>query len=125
MLCLCSKSYSATYKQRGLEYSGSLGEGFVNLRATIDIKQAVQDAQIILIVAPSPFHETYTRILAPLLTGKEIPIALSGSITADGSLHSYKILKDMRVSEPIIENSKSNSEMVMKKRQRKDKFARI
>ncbi|HEU4447650.1 MAG TPA: hypothetical protein VFR94_23450 [Nitrososphaeraceae archaeon] len=107
MLCLCSKSYSATYKQRGLEYSGSLGEGFVNLRATIDIKQAVQDAQIILIVTPSPFHETYTRILAPLLTRKEIPIALSGSST-DGDLHSYKILKDMRVSEPIIENSKSN-----------------
>lgn len=124
MLCLCSKSYSATYKQRGLEYSGSLGEGFVNLRATIDIKQAVQDAQIILIVAPSPFHETYTRIVAPLLTGKEIPIALSGSST-DGALHSYKILKDMRVSEPIIENSKLNSDMVMKKRQRKDKFARI
>jgi hypothetical protein len=28
----------------GLEYSGRLGEGFVNLRATIDIKQAVEDA---------------------------------------------------------------------------------
>ena len=85
----------------GLEYSGGLGEGFVNLRATIDIKQAVEDAQIILIVAPSPFHETYARILAPLLTGKQIPIALSGSSTG-GPLHAYKILKDMRVSEPII-----------------------
>jgi UDP-glucose 6-dehydrogenase len=47
----------------GLEYSGRLGEGFVNLRATIDIKQAVEDAQIILIITPSPIHETYARML--------------------------------------------------------------
>lgn len=85
----------------GLEYSGSLGEGFVNLRASIDIKQAVKDAQIILIVAPSPIHETYARILAPHLTKKQIPIVLSGSSTG-GALHAYKILKDMKVSEPTI-----------------------
>ncbi len=85
----------------GLEYSGSLGEGFVNLRATIDIKQAIEDAQIILIVTPSPIHETYARMLAPLLTKKQIPIVLSGSSTG-GALHVYKILREKRVSEPII-----------------------
>lgn len=85
----------------GLEYSRSLGEGFVNLRATIDINQAIEEAQILLIVAPSPFRETYARMLAPFLTGKQIPIVLNGSSTG-GALHTYKILKDMRVSEPII-----------------------
>jgi opine dehydrogenase len=85
----------------GLEYSGSLGEGFVNLRATIDIRRAVEDAQIVLIIAPLPIHETYTRILAPLLTRKQIPIVLNGSSTG-GALHAYKILREMGVSKPII-----------------------
>jgi opine dehydrogenase len=85
----------------GLEYSGSIGEGFVALNATIDIKQAFEDAQLILIVVPSPIHETYARIIAPLLTRKQIPIVLSGSGTG-GALHVYKILKEMGVSEPII-----------------------
>jgi opine dehydrogenase len=86
----------------GLEYSGRLGEGFVSLRATIDIKQAVEDAQVILIIAPLPIHETYARMLAPLLTKKRIQIVLSGSSSTGGALHAYKIFKEMRVSEPII-----------------------
>jgi opine dehydrogenase len=85
----------------GLEYSGTLGEGFVNLRATIDIKKAVEDAQIILIVAPLLIHETYARMLASLLVRKQMPIVLNGSSTG-GALHAYKILKEMRVREPII-----------------------
>jgi opine dehydrogenase len=85
----------------GLEYSGSLGEGFVALRVTSDIKQAAEYAQLILIVTPSPIHEAYARILAPLLTRKQIPIVFSGSGTG-GALHVYKILKEMGVSQPII-----------------------
>ncbi len=77
----------------GLEYSGSLGEGFVALRVTSDIKQAVEYAQLILIVTP-PIHEAYARILAPLLTRKQIPIVFSGSGTG-GALHVYKILKEI------------------------------
>jgi opine dehydrogenase len=40
-------------------------------------------------------------MLSHLLTKKQIPIVLSGSSTG-GALHAYKILKQMRVSEPII-----------------------
>jgi opine dehydrogenase len=85
----------------GLEYSGSLGEGFVNLRATIDIQQGVEDAQLILMVTPSPIHEVYAKMLAPLLRRKQIPIVLSGSGTG-GALHVYKILKEMGINQPII-----------------------
>lgn len=85
----------------GLEYSGSLGEGFVNLRATIDIQQGVEDAQLIVMVTPSPIHEAYAKMLAPLLSRKQIPIVLSGSGTG-GALHVYRILKEMGISQPII-----------------------
>jgi hypothetical protein len=40
-------------------------------------------------------------MLAPLLTKKQIQIVLSGGSTG-GALHAYKILKEMRVSEPVI-----------------------
>lgn len=85
----------------GLEYSGILGEGFLKIRTTINIEQAVEDAQIILLVTPSPTHEIYAKMLAPLLTKKRIPIMLSSSSTG-GALHAYKILKDIGVNEPIV-----------------------
>jgi hypothetical protein len=74
MLCFAPNHIQPIINKGGLEYSGRLGESFVSLRATIDIKQAVEDAQIILIIAPSPIHETYVRMLASLLTKKRIQI---------------------------------------------------
>jgi opine dehydrogenase len=104
-ITLCS-AYASNHilplmNKGGLEYSGSLGQGFVNLRATVDLQQGVEDAQLLLIVTPSPIHEVYAKMLAPILSRKEIPIVLSGSGTG-GALHVYRILKEMGISQPII-----------------------
>ncbi len=51
----------------GLQYSGKLGEGFVNLKATTNLEEAATDADIIIIVTPSYIHEKYSRLLVPIL----------------------------------------------------------
>jgi ketopantoate reductase len=51
----------------GLQYSGKLGEGFVNLKATTNLEEAATDADIIIIVTPSYIHEKYARLLVPIL----------------------------------------------------------
>jgi glycerol-3-phosphate dehydrogenase len=50
-----------------LQYSGKLGEGFVNLKATTNLEEAATDADIIIIVTPSYIHEKYARLLVPIL----------------------------------------------------------
>jgi opine dehydrogenase len=84
----------------GLEYSGKLGEGFIRLRATTNLTEAVKEADIIVIVTPSSIHENYARLLAPILEkkrNKEQMILLNGSTTG-GALFVSRILKEMSKS---------------------------
>ena len=68
---LCSAYASSHIKpileKGGLQYSGKLGEGFVNLKATTNLEEAATDADIIIIVTPSYIHEKYARLLVPIL----------------------------------------------------------
>ena len=50
-------------KLGGIEYSGILGEGFVKVNITTDIGEAINDAYLILVIAPSFLHEKYARII--------------------------------------------------------------
>ena len=86
--------------KHGLEYSGKLGEGFVRLKATTNLEEAVKEADIVIIVTPASIHENYARLLAPILKklNKEQLILLNGSATG-GALFVSKILKEMGVSD--------------------------
>jgi opine dehydrogenase len=68
----------------GLEYSGKFGEGFIRIRATTNLIEAVKEADMIFIVTPSSIHENYARLLAPIFEkkrNKEQIILLNGSTT--------------------------------------------
>lgn len=87
----------------GLEYSGKLGEGFVKLKATTNLEEAAEAADILIIVTPSSIHENYARLLTPILNKRRLRqmILLNGSTTG-GALFVARILKEMGVSDPQI-----------------------
>lgn len=54
----------------GIQYSGILGQGFAKVNATDNITKTIENADIIIIVAPSSFHAKYIQLLAPILIKK-------------------------------------------------------
>jgi opine dehydrogenase len=118
---LCS-SYNPSHirpiiEKGGLEYSGKLGEGFVSVNATTSLEDVVKDATIILVVVPSTIHESYARLLAPILkkknlanevggggigTGAERLMVLLNGSTTGGSLYVSSILREEGVPSPLV-----------------------
>jgi opine dehydrogenase len=108
-ITLCS-AYSPDHikpiiEKGGLELCGKLGEGFVRLKATTNLEEAIKEADIIVIITPSSIHENYARLLAPILIKKrrtkQQMILLNGSTTG-GALFVSRILREMGVSNPIV-----------------------
>ena len=94
---LYSRSDSITLKavqeRGGLEYTGLLGEGFVPIkRITTNLKEAVEDAELIMIVVPGKGHEYYARSLPPILQEGQMVFLSPGHM--GGGLHFQKILKE-------------------------------
>src|SRR5690349_13148858 len=94
-------------KLGGIEYSGKLGEGLVKVNMTTDVGEAINDAYVILIIAPSFLHEKYARIIGPILKEKmkgvnysfhdikkvpNQPIIMLNGNTTGGSLYISSIL---------------------------------
>lgn len=87
-------------KRGGIEYSGQFGEGFVRIKATNSVKEAVEVSDIIIITTPSTIHETYAKLLAPHLLKKQL-ILLCGCNTGS-ALNVANILRKMGVSDSIV-----------------------
>ena len=95
----------------GVEYSGKLGYGFTKVKATDNITKAIENANIILIVAPSSLHAKYIQIIAPILKKKLLndnkdnydtiergnikPIILLNGNTTGGSLFVSTLLENL------------------------------
>lgn len=104
----------------GLEYSGKLGYGFAKVKATDNITKAIENANIILIIAPSPLHAKYIQIIAPILKKKILfdnrdnsdtikrehvkPIILLNGNTTGGSLFVSTLLREFGIQNlPVCE----------------------
>ena len=89
-----SKTLKAVEERGGLETTGLLGEGFVPVReVTTDLKQAIDHADVIMVVVPGKGHEHYARSLAPLLKDGQIVFLSPGHM--GGGLHFQRILKEV------------------------------
>ncbi len=98
----------------GVEYSGKIGYGFAKVKATDNITKAIENANIILIVAPSSLHAKYIQIIAPILKKKILtdsnknnfdtiekgqikPIILLNGNTTGGSLFVSTLLREFGI----------------------------
>ena len=101
---LCSayrpEHFRHVIEKGSIEYSGKLGNGMVKVKATNSVKDAVKNADIIIITTPSSIHGFYAKLLAPCLPKKHL-ILLSGCTTG-GALNVANILKKAGVSNPIV-----------------------
>ena len=104
----------------GIEYSGKLGQGFAKVKATDNIAKTIENADIIIIVAPSSFHAKYIQILAPILIKKILtdddnnfeatkkerikPFILLNGNTTGGSLYVSALLRKFGIDNlPVCE----------------------
>jgi opine dehydrogenase len=101
----------------GIEYSGNLGEGFVKVNIATDIGEAINDAYLILVIAPSFLHEKYARIIGPKLKenmngvnhsfhdikkAPNQPIIMLNGNTTGGSLYVSSIFRRLGIHNPIV-----------------------
>jgi opine dehydrogenase len=85
--------------QGGIEVRG-VHAGFVPFSAaTTDIVEAVEGADLVMLVVPSVAHETYARLLAPRLT-PDLPFFLNPGHTG-GGLHFVRELRQAGYAEPV------------------------
>ena len=83
----------------GIELRG-IHDGFVPFTAvTTDVAEAVEGAGLVILVVPSVAHESYARVLAPLLT-PELPIFLNPGHTG-GGLHFVHELRRAGYTAPV------------------------
>lgn len=101
----------------GIEYSGKLGEGFVKISTTADIGEAINDAYLILVIAPSFLHGKYAQIIGLILKEKmkgvnysfndpkkvlNQPIIMLNGNTTGGSLYVSSILRRLGIRNPLV-----------------------
>jgi opine dehydrogenase len=79
-------SWDAVRSQGGIRYTGALGDGFAAItRIEPNLRAAVADTDIIMLVVPSSAHEFYAQQLAPHLADEAIVFLNPGHM--GGSLH--------------------------------------
>jgi opine dehydrogenase len=83
----------------GIEARG-VQQGFVPFSAlTTDVAEAVRGADLVMLVVPSVAHETYARLLAPLI-GPDLPVFLNPGHTG-GGLHFVHELRRAGYTKPV------------------------
>ena len=71
------------FETRTIEISGVAGKGIAKLNlVTTDIRQAVEDVEVIFIPLPGFTISTYGRLLAPVLTPDQMVIIMPGTLAA-------------------------------------------
>lgn len=67
------ESFSKIRQNNGIFLKGIEGEGFAKLsKATTDVKEAIEDAEIILIFYVTTFHEFLASKIAPYLKNEQL-----------------------------------------------------
>jgi len=102
-----SESTLQPIKERGgLEYTGFFGDGFAEIKIiTNDIEEAIDGADVLLIVVPTNAHTYYAKLLAPYLDERHIVMLNPGH--TGGGLHFMHTLRqagndrDIRTCETI------------------------
>ncbi len=86
-------------EQGGIEARGIV-QGVVPIAMmTTDVAEAVEGADLIMLVVPSVAHEDYARVLAPLLTADR-PVFLNPGHTG-GGLHFVRELRQAGYAKPV------------------------
>ncbi len=92
---LCSRSPATLepiVQRGGIETDGLLGANFARVaKVTPDIREAIEDAEIIMVVVPGPGHEYYAKRLAPIIEEKQIVFLNPGH--SGGALYFAETLK--------------------------------
>jgi len=83
-----------------INYSGEFGSGSVQVQVTNSVRNAVEDADVIMITTPSTNHEVYARILGKSLRTPK-PILLNGCTTG-GAIYVQRILRECGLSDPVV-----------------------
>lgn len=74
------KRLKPIWARGGIELLGAAGEGFAEVeKATMDMKEAVEDVDLIMIVFPAPGHKVFAEKLAPYLKEEQTIVLNPGS----------------------------------------------
>ena len=82
----------------GLEYTGVMGEGFAPLGCvTTDIAEAMDGAELVMVVAPTSAHQSLAATLAPHLKREQILFATPGHL----ALAVPSVLRRHGIAQPV------------------------
>lgn len=94
------ESFKETLKRRAIEIHGNCIEGVAELnKVTMDIKEALDGVQLIMIATPSYAHKTFAETCAPHLQDGQMIILFPGNL---GTIEFYRILKDKSVKRDVV-----------------------
>ena len=99
-LPLFKEKFKETLKRKAIEIYGDCVEGLAGLnKVTVDIKEAIEEVQLIMIAVPSFGHRTFAEKCAPHLEDGQIVILFPGNL---GTIEFDRILKDKSVKKDVI-----------------------
>jgi opine dehydrogenase len=94
-----AESFDRVLRTREIRIEGISIDGTAKLNlATIDIQQAIKDAEIIFVITPAFGHKAMAEACAPFVQDGQIIVLMPGS---GGSLEFAKIFKQKRVKQEI------------------------
>src|SRR4030043_228815 len=92
-------SFEKVLRTKEIRVEGVSIDGVAKLNlATIDIKQAIKEAEIIFVVTPAFGHKAMAEVCAPFVQDGQIIVLMPGS---GGSLEFAKIFKDKKVKREV------------------------
>ena len=92
--------FEATLKRREIDITGKARKGTAILnKVTIDIKEAISDAEIIIIAVPAYGHRTFAEVCANYVEEKQIIVLMPGTC---GSLEFAKVLREKEIEKDIL-----------------------
>lgn len=91
------ESFKHTLERKEVEILGEARQGVAKLnKATLNPKEALEDVEVVLLVAPAFGHKLFAETCAPYLRKEQMVILLPGTA---GSLEFAKVLRDKGVKE--------------------------
>jgi opine dehydrogenase len=93
------KRLRPVWEKGGIELLGVAGEGFAEMKATANIGEAVEDADLIMIVFPAPAHRIFAEKLAPHIRDGQMIVLNPGS--TGGALCFAEALKELGVMKRV------------------------
>jgi opine dehydrogenase len=94
-----AESFEKVLRTREIRIEGVSVDGIAKLNlATIDIQQAIKDAEVLFVITPSFGHKVMAGVCAPFVQDGQIIVLMPGS---GGSLEFAKIFKQKKVKQEI------------------------